>query len=819
MDMPKSHDPEKIEEKWQEKWREWNIFQFDEDSSEPIFSIDTPPRYASGDIHMGHAKNYIEFDIVARAMRLLGNNVFFPVGYDDNGLPTERFVEEELGIKKEDVGRERFTEKCKETAENLEDKMTEIFDRVGMSWDWNTFYRTIDDRCTKLVQLSFLKLYEDGKLYRRDEPTLWCPYHQTSLAQATVEDKERNTKLNYIYFELEGGGQIEIATTRPELLPSCVAVFVNPEDERHEDLVGNNAKVPLFDHEVPIMGAEEVDPEFGSGIVMVCTFGDSTDVEMWKKYGLDLRISITEEGRMNDAAGRYEGLTIEEARESIIEDLKEEEIIFDQEDLHQTVGGCWRCETPVEFIPAKQWFVETLEHKDELIGQGEKVDWYPSYYKERYRDWVKNLKWDWCISRQRAYGIPFPVWYCQDCGSVIVADEGDLPIDPREGGQKGPEKCGECGSKNLRPEEDVMDTWMTSSLTPQIATKWKEDEEFFERMFPMTLRPQSHDIIRTWAFYTILKSYFHHDSLPWEDVMISGYVYTEEGVGMSSSKGTGISPKNIIEEHGADVLRYWAGGAGTGEDIIYQEKEVIRGNKVLRKLWNASRFVAMHLEDFDPSQRVELEIIDRWILTRLNDLIQECEEEYRNYDISKVRRKIENFFKNVFCDNYLEMVKHRLYEPEEFGERSRNAALYTLYQGLLACLKIFGPIIPHITEEIYQKLFRDFEGEKSLQTTEWPGIDGDLVDEEAKDLGELAKDVIEAIRRWKSDEGIPLNEELETVRVDTDPETEEKVKRVGEIIRGTIKVGELEFQGEKGPGESVKVQNQPLEINLVAGKN
>ncbi len=811
MDMSKSYEPEEVEEKWQEKWDEWNISKFDSDSDKPVFSIDTPPRYASGDLHMGHAKNYLEFEMIARAKRLLGYNVYFPVGYDDNGLPTERYVEEELGISKEDVGREEFTKECKSAAKKLEDQMTEIFDRIGMSWDWDTFYRTINDRSMKIAQKSFLELYDDDEIYRKDEPTLWCPYHETSLAQATVEDKERHTILNYLYFETKDGEKIEIATTRPELLPSCVAVFVNPDDERYEDLIGEEVKVPIFDYEVPVMESEEVDPEFGSGIVMICTFGDSTDVEIWREYDLPLRISINEKGEMNELAGKYEGLSIKEARDQIVSDLKDDGTIFDQEDLQQSVGVCWRCETPVEFVPTKQWFVNTLEHKDELIEKGEEVDWYPDYYENRYKDWVENLKWDWCISRQRAYGIPFPIWYCEECDSIVTPDEDELPVDPRTEDRK----CPECGSEEVTPEEDVMDTWMTSSLTPQIATRWGEDDEFFEELFPMSLRPQSHDIIRTWAFYTILKSYLHHDEKPWEDAMISGYVYSEDGVGMSSSKGTGVSPVNIIEEHGTDVLRYWSAGAGTGEDIVYQEKDVIRGNKVLRKIWNASRFVGMHIEDFDPSGEPELEMIDKWILTKVDEVSKECKEYYENYEVSKVRRKIENFFKNVFCDNYLEMVKHRLYEADEYGEESKRAAQYTLYKGLLTSLKIFAPIIPHITEEIYQKLFRDTEEVKSLHLNEWTGIEQKHVDEESESLGDLAEEFIEEVRRWKSEKGIPLSEEVEEVKMSEDSEGKERIEKMESLVKGAINIQNVKFEDVEDPEEYIELDDGSIKINEI----
>ncbi|MFP4116703.1 MAG: valine--tRNA ligase [Candidatus Aenigmatarchaeota archaeon] len=809
MAMDKNYDPQEIEERWQDKWQEWEIFKFERNSENENFSIDTPPPTASGELHLGHANNYTEFEIIARAMRLLGYSVFFPAGYDDNGLPTEKYVEEEKGKTVEDVGVEEFRKECRNAALEIEEGMTELFKRLGMSWDWSTLYRTIEDRVVKTSQRSFLDLYKQDDIYRKEEPILWCPYHQTSLAQATVEDKDRHTKLNYLYFELEDGEKIEIATTRPELLPSCVAVFVHPDDERYGELVGKKAKVPLFEYEVPIKESEEVDPEFGSGIVMVCTFGDSSDVEMWKQYNLPLKISIDGEGRMNKRAGKYEGLKAEEAKKRIIQDLKNEGIIFDQEDIQQTVGVCWRCETPVEFITTEQWFVETLKYRNELLELGGKINWYPQYYKNRYEDWVENLKWDWCISRQRYYGVPVPVWYCQDCGNVVVPDEEGLPVDPRE--EKPDKSCDNCGSDDLEGDGDVMDTWMTSSMTPQIVGRWL-DEELFDEVFPMSMRPQSHDIIRTWAFYTILKSYLHNDSIPWEDIVISGYVYAEEGVGMSKSKGTGVSPEAIMNDQGADCLRYWAASTGTGEDIIYEEKEVKRGEKILTKLWNASRFVEMHLDDFE-NRELELEDIDRWLLTRLNEVLEDCKEHYRKYETSKVKRKTESFFLEVFCDNYLEMVKHRLYNPEDYGEESKQAALHTLYQGLLASLKVFMPIVPHITEEIYQNIFREMEGVRSINETSWPVIDEKLVSDESKERGEIAKDIIEEIRRWKSDEGIPLNEEVSLVKICADSDDQKRIESMSEVIRGTINIEELRF--EEPCDEGMEVQNQSLRIKEI----
>ncbi len=810
--MDKKYEPGVIEEKWQRKWKEWNLFRFDADKDKENFSIDTPPPTASGSLHMGHAKNYLEFEIISRAMRLLGYNVFFPVGYDDNGLPTEKYVEEEEGIKREDVGKEEFIKRCGEAADQLELNMTKLFKRIGMSWDWSTLYKTMDKNSIKVAQRSFLDLFDKDEVYRKKDPILWCPYHETSLAQATVEDKERNTKLNYLYFETEDGEKIEVATTRPELLPSCVAVFVHPEDEEHSDLVGKEVKVPLFDHMVPVMESTEVDQEFGTGIVMVCTFGDNADVEMWKENNLPMKISITPDGRMNEKAGKYEGMKVDEAKHAIIDDLKEMDIIFDQESIQQNVGVCWRCETPIEFIPTKQWFVKVLDHREKMLELGSKINWYPDYYINRYRDWVKNLKWDWCVSRQRYYGVPFPVWYCDDCGSTVVAEDEDLPVDPRY--DELDYRCPRCGSENLRPEEDVMDTWMTSSLTPQITGRWKRDDDFFEGVYPMDLRPQSHDIIRTWAFYTILKSYLHEQSIPWNDVMISGYVYAKKGVGMSKSKGTGVSPEGVIDENGADCLRYWAAGTKTGEDIIYEQKKVTRGRRILTKLWNASRFVEMHLDDYSDID-IEPEEIDIWLLSRLNDVLEQCEEHYRNYETSKVRRRIESFFVDVFCDNYLEMVKHRLYNPEEYGDKSKQAALQTLYKGLLACIKVFMPIIPHITEEVYVNIFREIEGIKSINLTTWPVIDSELIDDDSKELGELAKDIIEELRRWKSENGMPLNEDLSLVKLCCDEETMTKVEKMESAIKGTMNIEEIRYCSPVGVDEGIDVGDGSIRIKEI----
>lgn len=773
--MDKTYDPKKVEPKWMRYWDKKSIYKFNPKLKKPVYSIDTPPRYASGDLHMGHAKNYTEFEIIARYKRMRGFNVYFPIGFDDNGLPTEKYVEHTLKVSKKTTSRAEFIKLCEQSADKMIKTMKETFNMLGFSYDWSTYYHTIDKYSQKQAQRSFIELYKSKNAYKADEPTLWCVHHQTALAQAEVEDATRKTSLNYIYFTLNGK-KLEIATTRPELLPSCVAVFVHPKDIRYKKIVGKKAVVPIFKQKVPILTDESVDMDFGSGIVMCCTFGDTQDTEWWKVHKLPLKISINPDGTMNKLAKKYEGLKINEARKKIIDDLKKDKIIFKQQELKQTVGVCWRCDNIVEFIPTEQWFISALKYKDPVISLGKKVNWYPSFYRKRFEDWVKNLKWDWCISRQRYFGVPFPVWYCKKCKKIILADEKDLPVDPRLEKYKGKCKCG----GEIIGEQDVMDTWMTSSLTPQIATKWEDDQTFFKKMFPMTLRPQAHDIIRTWAYYTMLKSYLHHASIPWKDVMISGYVYERKGVAMSSSKKIGENPRNIIEKHGADVLRYWATGAGLGEDLIYREQEIQRGKKILIKLWNASRFVSSFTKS--KPKKAKLRTIDKWLITKLNRVIKQTTDYMDNYKISMGKRTVENFFMNVFCDQYLELVKYRLYQDKDKG-----AALHTLYYGLEAILKIYAPFIPFITEEIYNAIFK----KNSIHLENWPKT---LSEHKASErIGDKVVYFINEARKYKTQNKLPMSAELRNVIITSDIDLIDSL----EDLKQTIKAKKISINVSK----------------------
>ena len=733
---------QEIEKRWEAFWEKENIYGFDKKRKAKVFSIDTPPPYISGRPHIGHFYSYTLFDVIARFKRMQGFNVLLPIGFDDNGLPTERYVEEKYNVRSSSMKREEFIKLClKETAE-LEKQAKQDFVRFGLGFDWNLFYSTIGEKARKIAQLSFIDLYKKGFIYRDEEPTLWCPQCKTALAQADVEDKERTTKLNYIKFKLKGKEEkeIEIATTRPELLAACVAIAVNPKDERSCWLRGKKVIVPLFNFEVPVICDERVDMDFGTGIVMVCTFGDKTDIEMWKEHKLDLRIILTEEGKLNELAKGYKGLYIEEARKKILEDLKRKKLLSKQEDLKQYVGVCWRCGTPVEFLLTKQWKLKLLDFKEKFLELGRKIKWYPSFYVKRYEDWVKGLKWDWLISRQRHYGVAIPVWYCKKCGKPIIADEKELPVDPVK---DKPKKACTCGSTEFVPEKDVLDTWFTSSLTPYIVSG------FSPSAIPFSLRPQGYEIIRTWTFYTIVKAFFHFKKIPWKEIMINGMVLDEKGRAMHKSLGNVIKPLEMVKKYGSDALRFWACSVKLGEDVPFREKEVRAGQRTILKLFNASKLLSLHLKEKPKIKRMkDLEPFDVWLFSKLNSVVEKCTKALENYEISKAKTEIENFFWHTFCENYLEIVKRRLYSAS--SKKEKESALFTLYNSFLTVIKLFAPIMPHITEEIYQKIFKKYEKEKSLHLTEWPKPDKKLSNKKIEKLGDEAIEIIVSVRKFKT---------------------------------------------------------------------
>ncbi len=805
--MNKRYDSKEAELKWQKFWEKNKIFKFDTKSKKPIYSIDTPPPYASaGHLHVGHALHYTQFEFIARYKRMNGFNVYFPPCFDNNGLPTEKYVEEKFKISKKDVKRGEFRRLCRKESAKVEKAYGDrFFRKLGHSYDWNLLYTTIDPEAQKVAQKSFVELVKQKDCYRTEEPTLWCPYHQTALAQAEVEDLTRKTRLNNLYFNLvDSKEKIEIATTRPEFLPACVGVFVHPEDKRYKKLIGKEAIVPLFGQKVKIMTDEEVDKDFGSGILMVCTFGDKADIEKWKKYKLDLKICITKDGKLNELAGKYAGLNLIEGREEILKDLEKKGYLIKKEDLTQTVGVCWRCNTPIEFIVTKQWFILALKHKKELIKKGREIKWYPDFYRRRYEDWVKNLAWDWCISRQRFYGVPIPVWYCEKCEEVKLADEKELPVDPTE--KKLKEKC-KCGG-NFIGEEDVFDTWMTSSMSPEIAVRWLEKPKQFKKMFPVSLRPQAQDIIRTWAFYTILKAHLHFNSIPWKDIALGTFVLDEHKKGMSKSKGNVVWTDDLLEKYDVDTIRYWIGNARWGTDLPFKEQELIAGRKFLNKLWNASKFSLIHLNDYGNKGKTS-EIFDKWMLSKTNKLIRQVTKNFDNYNTGEGKRQVEWFFWHVFCDDYLEIIKDRLYNPDERGKAARKSGQAALYQSLLAILKMLAPIMPHITEEIYQAGFKKKEKDKSIHVSEWPSFE--KTDEKSEKIGDLGVEIISIVRKFKSERQMSMKGEIkELVLVSKEKGFKIMIKGISDDLKAVLNINYIKFEGKT----SLKSSRFKLKIGI-----
>ncbi|MBD3261532.1 MAG: valine--tRNA ligase, partial [Candidatus Altiarchaeales archaeon] len=715
MALAKRYDPREAEPRWQRHWEREDVYRFNPDSEKKIFSVDTPPPTVSGKMHLGHAFSYSQQDFIVRYKRMAGYNVFYPFGTDDNGIPTERLIEREKKVLAGDMSREEFIKLCLKTLkEELRPKYASDWKRIGMSCDWNIFYTTIDEHSQRISQKSFIDLYHMGREYRKDAPTMWCPQCETGISQVECEDRDIKSRFNDIIFKVDGQDLV-IATTRPELLPACVAVFYHPEDERYIGYEGRKARVPLFGFEVPILPDPRADPMKGTGVVMCCTFGDQTDMEWQRAHNLPIKVAITKDGRMTELAGEYEGLSVRETREKIVGDLEDVGLLVNQEDITHPVNVHERCGTEIEYLKSKQWFVKYLDLKDEMLEWGRQLNWHPKHMSHRYEHWVAGLQWDWLISRQRYFGVPFPVWYCSGCDEVILADEIDLPVDPMTDNPP-VDVCPECGCREFRPEKDVLDTWATSSLTPKLAVDLFKEHEVYDKLYPMDLRPQAHDIITFWLFNTVVKSRMHDGVNPWADVIISGHAQDPHGKKMSKSKGNVVEPQEMIEKYCADALRFWAAGCKLGDDLPFSEKDLVTADKFITKLWNASRFSFIHLKDYKPGEQ-ELELVDRWLLTKLSRIIESSTRSFEQYEYYRTKADVEKFFWQIFCDYYLELVKARLYRPDDRGFDSKSSAQHTLYQSLLTILKLLAPIMPHITEEIYQGGFREKEGTKSIHVS------------------------------------------------------------------------------------------------------
>jgi valyl-tRNA synthetase len=775
MALSKRYNPVEVEQRLAAEWQRSGIYHFHPGEAGPVYSIDTPPPTVSGTLHLGHVYSYSHPDFMARFWRMNGHRVYYPMGYDDNGLPTERLVEKRLGISAIQVGRHAFIEKCLQISQEAEAEYQALWQRLGLSIDWRYTYRTIDENARRVSQRSFLDLYQKGLAYRKEAPAIWCPLCKTTIAQAELEDMDRESEFITLPFRTSDGDVAAIATTRPELLPACVAVFTHPADPRYRDLVGQKLIVPIFGQAVPVIEDSAADPQKGTGLVMCCTFGDTTDVAWWRRHNLPLIEALGRDSRMTHAAGEYAGLTPVRARQQIKQDLHEQGLLLERKATSQSVRVHERCDTPVEYVVAHQWFIRLLDDRQPLLEMGDQVAWFPDHMVSRYRAWVENLSWDWCISRQRYFGVPFPLWYCRDCGQIILADPDKLPVDPLD--QYPTQPC-DCGSTSFIPEEDILDTWATSSMTPQIVGQWlSEEKQLYQEVFPFSLRPQAHEIIRTWAFYTLVKSHDHFGKIPWKHVLISGWGLAGEGMGkISKSKGSStLPPMAMIERYSADAVRYWAASTGPGKDSIISEEKIQFGARLVTKLWNVARFCEPFILE-SPAQSAPVDLnatgtpADRWVLSRLNRLVERVTALLQVYEYAAAKSEIEQFFWLVLADNYLEMCKQRLYTPEH---PQRNGARYTVQQVLLTLLKLLAPFLPFVTEEIFLGLF-DMNpaatgqmSVTSIHTSRWPGALPELDSERDESLGELLVEIASAVRRFKSEHNLSLGSEIALLQLAT----------------------------------------------------
>ena len=701
----------KMEEKWRVFWEEHSTYAFNPDARGKIYSIDSPPPTVSGDLHMGHSFSYVHQDIIARFKRMSGFKVFYPMGFDDNGLPTEKYSEKLSGKRLRDFQPEEFIDLCNKAGLEGGAKIKEMFRKLGLSADLGNAYRTYSEESRRISQSMFLDLVRKKRVYRNKGPVLICPSCRTAISQIDMKDMERETDFYYIRFKGVDTKDIQIATTRPEMLGSCVAVFVNPDDARYSEYIGKKVSVPLYEFSVKIYSDQFVDPGKGTGAEMVCTFGDQNDVDLWRKYSLDTRMIIDSNGRMKGDTFVRAGITTTEARKIIVEHLKSNGFVTKSERKKQTVNVHERCDTPVEIGILDQWYIKYLDLRDKMDAAGNSIKWYPDFMKVRYDNWVRGLKVDWCISRQRVFGVTFPLWYCKNCGEIVYADESMLPVDPRFTKYNG--TCPKCSGTEFVGETDVMDTWATSSLSPRLAS---QPRGLFEKIYPMTARFQGHEIITSWAFTSIVRAMIHDNKLPWKQIVLSGIVKNPQGLKMSKSRGDKFSPDDFVQKYGSDAVRHWSTVSGNGEDISIDEKDFMRGRKTVVKMLNAGNLVSTLGKDHASRVKSVKGEPENWILKELSEVTSSITEFMNSYSLSKARMALDNFFWNTFCDNYLEISKARM-KIEDLDPAERVEIASTLYLAFESILKLYAPIMPFITEELYHTVLNK---EGSIHNESWP---------------------------------------------------------------------------------------------------
>ena len=805
--MPKEFDVFALEKKWQKKWEERGTYHYDrKDQKKPKFSIDTPPPYPSGDFHMGNVLNWTYFDILARYKRMRGYNVFFPQGWDCHGLGIEVRAEKENHVRKRDMPPDQFRKLCERLVEKYIAVMRDSIVRLGISIDWTNEYRTMDPDYWRRTQLSFILLHKNGFMYQGEHPVNWCPSCETAIADAEVNYEQHEGTLHYIRFLLDGKDEfLRIATTRPELIPACVAVAIHPSDERLKKYKDLKVCVPLVRRSVPIIADEDVDPSYGTGIVMICTYGDKADVKTVLKHRLEPIIVLSADGRLTEKAGKYGGKSTKEARKAVVKDLDAEGLLEKTEGIMQEIGLCDRCDSPIEILQTMQWFMKSRKLTDKIVETSNSIVWYPDYMKSRLIDWARSLDWDWVISRQKIFGTPIPIWYCKECGEVILADETWVPIDPKLEKPR-IEKCPKCASREFIGEQDVFDTWMDSSITCAVHAGWPDRKDWRD-LFPADVHPSGTDIIRTWAYYLMVRGLALFGESQYKSCLINGMVLGADGRKMSKSLKNYVATPEVFDKYGADACRQWAAGGGaTGSDIPFRWPDVEYGWRFLIKLWNASRFVSSLLKDYKPNnmEKPDFEPLDRWILAEAEKTTAKVTNAFEKCQFNIAMEDLRNFIWRLLCDNYIEAVKDRLYKPDVYGENKRRAAQYTLHKILYKVLQLLAPITPHIAEEIYQTLYAQVKEEKSINLSEWPSVEEKLMDEEAEKEGDLIMALISEVRREKSKKHLPLNSPIKklTVYANEKSNLDAIIKGKGDIA-GACKIGAIETKVGHGKGREI----------------
>jgi valyl-tRNA synthetase len=803
--LEKHYSIAKTEKKMQELWTTSEhyekIYSFDFDDEErPLFAIDTPPPFTSGLLHMGHAYWCSISDTVGRYKRMRGYNVLLPQGFDCQGLPTELKVQYKWKIPR--TNRKLFREKCREWTELMINDMKDSIAKIGYRPDWEAFeYRTMDESYQQRVQKSLIEMWKAGDVYIDNFPNMWCTYCGTTIAQAETGYLEKKGFLNYVKFPLVGEEDnfVTIATTRPELLPACQALLIHPEDDRYETLKDKKARIPIFDKEIPIIEDEEVDREFGTGAVMCCTFGDEQDIHWQQRYDLPITTVITPDGKLKNAAEKYNGMKLKKAQRAIAIDLDKKGFMEKQERIkHRVLCHTERgdCETPMEFLTTKQFMIRLKDFAPKLIKAAKKMNWYPSFYLQRATDWINALEWDWIISRQRLFGTPIPFWYCVDCDELIApAEDSKLPLDTSITDPPA-KKCPKCGSSNIKGTTDVCDCWVDSSLTALTITKWYEDRDFAKKWItkdtPSIIRLQGHDIIRTWYTYTTFRTMkLTNGLMPFGNVLINGHVLGPDSMKMSKSRENVVDPRDGIERFGADAIRQTILGKKVGSDFPFQWDKAQYGKSFLQKLWSVFRFLSIYFEDLPEEANSSLySPVDTWILAELEQVRSQITEAMDIYELHTALNLIHEFVWKKVCDNYLESVKPFFRDPDH---RRSETVKIILKKILWSTLRLFAPFCPHITEAIYLKIFEEEIGKVSIHATEWPNKDTSKYKTKDIELGKQIIEIIAQLRNEKSSMGIPLNKEMNKANITVNKKLIKALEPYQNLIRLPLHIKELEF--------------------------